>query len=131
MRERGDGNQAGDVVLIHYQDNPMAYARIEAIEPDMKKDWYQVTLLLLTIPAQTVTWILREAYIQGEPFTMGGQPVRVEKVERKKIGDRSQNTEDRIEAQNKGEKRQTTENPQPAFQKVKVIPFKKEKQKTE
>ena len=96
----------------------MAYARIEAIEPDMKKDWYQVTMLFLTIPAQTVTWILREAYIQGEPFTMGGQPVRVEKVEKQKTEHTKQDTL---------EKRPTTENPQPTVQNVKVIPFKKDK----
>jgi len=127
MWKRGERNQEGDVVLIHYQDKPMAYARIEAIEPDMKKDWYQVTLLFLTIPAQTVTWILREAYIQGELFTMGGQPVRLEKVEKQKIGDRTQNTGDRINEQNKGEKGQTTKNLQPTVQNVKVLPFKKEK----
>jgi hypothetical protein len=120
MWKRGERNQEGDVVLIHYQDKPMAYARIEAIEPDMKKDWYQVTLLFLTIPAQAVTWILREAYIQGELFTMGGQSVRLEKVEKEKIGDR-------INEQNKGEKGQTTKNPQPTVQNVKVLPFKKEK----
>ena len=122
MWKRSDGNQEGDVVLIGYQDKPMGYARIEAIEPDLKKDWYQVTLLFLTIPPQTVTWILREAYIDGEPFTMGGQPVRLEKVERQKTEDRKQNT---------GEKGQTTENRQPTTQTVKVIPFKKQNQKTE
>ena len=118
MWKRGERNQEGDVVLIHYQDKPMAYARIEAIEPDIKKDWYQVTLLFLTIPAHTVTWILREAYIQGELFTMGGQPVRLEKVEKQKTEDRKQDTL---------EKQQTTKNPQPTVQNVKVLPFKKEK----
>src|SRR5512135_1832143 len=82
MSGRREGNQEGDVVLIHYQDKPMAYARIDAIRPDQKKDWYQVTLLFLTIPAKAVTWILRSAYINGDPFTMGGQPVKLEKVER-------------------------------------------------
>ena len=77
-----DYNTIGDLILIHIQDKPAVYARIEAIGPDVKKDWYQVTLLLLTLPAQTVTWILREAYINGEPFTMGGQPMRLEKVPR-------------------------------------------------
>ena len=119
MWKRGDGNQEGDVVLIHYQDKPMTYARIEVIEPDVKKDWYQVTLLFLTIPLQTVTWILREAYIRGEPFTMGGQPVRLERVEKQKTELKKQDTV---------EKRPTeTENPQPTVQKPKVIPFKKEK----
>jgi hypothetical protein len=75
-------NREGDVVLIHYQDQPMAYARIEGINPDIKRDWYQVTLLLLTIPAQSVTWILRNEYINGTSFTMGGQSMRLEKVKK-------------------------------------------------
>lgn len=70
----------GDVVLVHYQDKPEVFARIESIEPDMKKDWYHVTLLLLTLPMQTVTWILRDAYINGEGFTMGGMPMRLDPV---------------------------------------------------
>jgi hypothetical protein len=118
MWKKGERNQEGDVVLIHYQDKPMAYARIETIEPDIKKDWYQVTLLFLTIPAQTVTWILREAYIHGELFTMGGQPVRLERVEKQKTENKKQDTLEKL---------QTTENPQPAVQSVKVLPFKKEK----
>jgi hypothetical protein len=72
----------GDVVLIYSQDQPAIFARIESIDSDIKKGWYQVTLLLLTIPTQTVTWILREAYIDGAPFTMGGRPMRLEKVKR-------------------------------------------------
>jgi hypothetical protein len=75
-------NHEGDLVLIFYQEIPTVYARIESIEPDMKKDWYQVGLLLLTIPAQTVTWILREEYITGTSFTMGGQSMRLEEVKR-------------------------------------------------
>lgn len=74
-----------DVVLIYFEDNPAVFARIEAIEPDIKKDWYHVTLLLLTIPTQTVTWILRDAYIGGSPFTMEGKPVRLEPVERDNV----------------------------------------------
>jgi hypothetical protein len=72
----------GKVILIYYKDQATAYARIESIGPDIKKGWYQVTLLLLTIPAQTVTWILRESYVDGAPFTMGGIPVRLEEVKR-------------------------------------------------
>lgn len=71
-----------DVVLIYFEDQPATFARIESIEPDIKKDWYHVTLLLLTIPIQTVTWILRQAYINGEQFTMGGKSVRLECVKK-------------------------------------------------
>jgi len=73
-------SREGDIVLIYHQDQPTLYARIEAIEPDVKKDWYRLKLLLLTIPAQAVTWILREEYINGAGFTMNGQPIRLEKV---------------------------------------------------
>ena len=75
-------NREGDLILIYYQETPTVYARIESIEPDMKKDWYQIGLLLLTIPAQTVTWTLREEYINGTSFTMGGQSMRLEEVKR-------------------------------------------------
>ena len=104
-------NTEGDVVLVHYQDKPAVYARIEDIQPDIKKDWYQVTLLLLTIPAQTVTWILREEYINGTPFTMGGQPMRLDKVERISVKTQSEDT-------SSPEGKQGTEKP------AKVIPFK-------
>ena len=82
MRKESAASREGDVVLIHYQDQPVAYARIEGINPDIKRDWYQVTLLLLTIPAQSVTWILKDEYINGASFTMGGKAMRLEKVKR-------------------------------------------------
>ena len=75
-----DMNREGDLVLIYYEDNPAVYARIDSVEPDTKKNWYQVTILLLTVPAQTVTWILREEYINGAQFTMGGRSMRLESV---------------------------------------------------
>ena len=72
----------GSVVLISYQNEPAMYARIEAVEPDVKRGWYHVTFLLLTIPPQPVTWILREEYINGEPFTKGGVPVTIKAVKK-------------------------------------------------
>jgi hypothetical protein len=72
----------GEVVLIYFNEQPGVFARIEAIEPDIKKDWYRITLLLLTLPVRPVTWILRESYIDGESFTMDGKPVRLEEVKR-------------------------------------------------
>jgi hypothetical protein len=70
-----------DLVLIYYEDKPLSFARIEAIEPDHKPSWYHVSLLLLQVPVQTVTWILRDAYIDGTEFTMNGKRMRLEKVE--------------------------------------------------
>ncbi len=72
--------QENDVVLIYFEDEPMVFARIEEISPDAKPEWFQVKLLLFQVPLQVVTWILRPAYIDGEPFTMGGKQMRLEKV---------------------------------------------------
>lgn len=70
-----------DIVLIYFEDEPTGFARIEEISPDVKKNWYHVRLLLLNLPLQTVSWILRDVYIDGEEFTMGGHRMRLEKVE--------------------------------------------------
>ena len=70
-----------DIVLIYFAENPLAFARIESILPDAKPDWYHVKFLLLQVPPQVVTWILRDVYINGESFTMDGKQMRLELVE--------------------------------------------------
>lgn len=70
-----------DLILVYYEDQPAIFARIEDISPDVKKGWYQVRLLLLNLPVTTVTWILRDAYINGGDFTMNGKRMRFEKIE--------------------------------------------------
>lgn len=70
----------GDVVLIFYRDESAFFARIDSIQPDIKKGWFKVHLLILAIPMRTVTWILREEYLNGIPFTMEGNPVRIESI---------------------------------------------------
>jgi hypothetical protein len=69
-----------DLILVHIQNQPAFFARIEQIAPDTKKNWWQVTLLALQLPVQHFTWLLDDNQIQGEAFTMGGIPVRIEKV---------------------------------------------------
>lgn len=69
-----------DLVLVHVDDKPGFYARIEDISPDVKKGWWIVKLLVLTFPLQVYTWILDESQIDGAPFTMGGTPLMLEKI---------------------------------------------------
>jgi hypothetical protein len=69
-----------DIVLIYFENQPLVFARIEEILPDKKKDWYHVRLLILQLPIQTVTWILKDVYINGQEFTMDGKKMRLEKV---------------------------------------------------
>jgi hypothetical protein len=69
-----------DLVLVHIEDKPSFYARIEDVSPDVKSGWWKVRLLVLTVPVQVYTWILDESQINGAPFTMGGTPIQLEKV---------------------------------------------------
>lgn len=69
-----------DLVLVHVDNRPGFFARIEDISPDIKPRWWQVSLLVLTVPIQVYTWILDESQIDGAPFTMGGTPMMLEKV---------------------------------------------------
>lgn len=70
----------GDVVLVYMDNNPAFFAKVDDISADVKPGWFQVKLLVLQVPLLVVTWILRQAYFNGEEFTMGGRPMRIEKV---------------------------------------------------
>jgi len=69
-----------DLVLVHVDNKPGFYARVEDISPDVKPGWWQVRLLVLTFPLQVFTWILDEFQLEYAPFTMGGTPIRLEPV---------------------------------------------------
>ena len=70
-----------DIVLIYMEEQPLVFARVESILPDSKPDWYHITLLLLQVPLQVTTWILKDVYINGDTFTMNGKKMRLEKIE--------------------------------------------------
>jgi hypothetical protein len=89
-----------DIVLIYLEDQPLSFARIEDILADSKPAWYHVKLLLLQIPLQIVTWILRDVYIEGAEFTMNGKRMRLEKVV---APDEPQSREPNTENEEKGE----------------------------
>jgi hypothetical protein len=69
-----------DLVLVYLDHAPTFYARINEITPDVKRGWYQVELLVLSLPAQTVVWIISSRHLEGEEFTMGGRPVQLKLV---------------------------------------------------
>lgn len=72
--------QESQLVLVHVDNKPGFYARIEEIVADSKPGWWQVKLLVLTFPLQVFTWILDEDQLAEAPFTMGGTPIRLEKL---------------------------------------------------
>lgn len=69
-----------DIVLIHVDNKPGFYARIEELTADVKPGWWQVRLMVFTFPLQMFTWILDESQLDGAPFTMGGTPIRMERI---------------------------------------------------
>lgn len=70
----------GDLVLVQVDARPGFFARIEDISPDAKAGWWQVKLLVLTMPLQLYTWTLDTSQVEGATFTMGGTPIQLEKV---------------------------------------------------
>ncbi|UCE05907.1 MAG: hypothetical protein JSW07_20330 [bacterium] len=69
-----------DVILVYIDNNPTFFAQIENITPDVKKGWWRVKLIILQIPLMVTIWILDNEQIRGADFTMGGTPIRIEKV---------------------------------------------------
>ena len=78
--DEGAMAKVNDVVLIYLEDAPVSFARVENILPDAKKDWYHIKLLMLQIPMQVVTWILKDEYINGLEFHMNGKKMKLEEV---------------------------------------------------
>jgi hypothetical protein len=72
----------GDLVAIYIDNKPSVYARIENIEPDIKRHWYQVKFLFLGFPPQEMTWILKEEYLEGSSFTMKDVPIQIMPIEK-------------------------------------------------
>ena len=72
--------QPGDVILVHVEEKPAFFGRVEEILLDRKVGWRQIRFQVLTIPLQEFTWILEPCQIDGDPFTMGGTPVRIERL---------------------------------------------------
>ena len=70
-----------DLVLVYLENQPVFFARIESIFPDIKPGWFRMKFLILQVPVSLNEWILLPEYIQGEAFTMGGKKVHIEKVE--------------------------------------------------
>jgi hypothetical protein len=70
----------GEVILIHVNQQPAFFARIENIQADRKKGWWQMEMLPLSIPLHTTIWTLDDDQLCGAPFTMQGHPVRIDRV---------------------------------------------------
>ncbi len=81
MNLKQDSVLEQEIVLIHIEEQPAFYARVEKITADVKPHWWRVKFLMLTIPLNVATWILDDEQIRGADFTMGGTPIRIEKVE--------------------------------------------------
>ncbi len=72
-----DSTDIGDLVLIVSKEPQMlVYALVTNIVRDTtrKDEWWQLSLVFLTVPPQQITWTLRTAQMTGmEVFTMGGE----------------------------------------------------------
>ena len=81
-----DSTDIGDLVLIVAKEPQISvfYALVTDLERDTsrKNEWWHVSLTLLTLPPQEITWTLRTPQFTGmEVFTMGGEERFVKAVD--------------------------------------------------
>jgi hypothetical protein len=70
--------QPSDVVLVHVREKPIFYGQIRAIEPDVKRGWYRLTLQSAFGEHQ---WILEDVHLfLGQTWTFHGVPHRIERI---------------------------------------------------
>ena len=62
----------GDIILV-CMPGGISYGLVHSIENDAKKNWYNLTFTLLTVPPLKVTWTLRIPQMCGEIFTINDQ----------------------------------------------------------
>lgn len=63
---------SGDIVLVGMPTG-LFYGVVQSIEPNIKKNWYNIRFKLLVVPPVDMTWILRIPQMTGEIFTINGQ----------------------------------------------------------
>jgi len=71
----------GQVILVYIKEEPGFFARVERVQPDQKKGWWQMTFLVLAIPLKTMSWILDDEQMRGQTFTMNGVAMQIKQVE--------------------------------------------------
>ena len=81
-----DSTDIGDLVLIVAKEPQISvfYALVTDIERDTsrKNEWWHISLTLLSLPPQEITWTLRTPQFTGmEVFTMGGEERFVKAVD--------------------------------------------------
>jgi len=77
--------EEGDIVVV-LTENPqtLTYAVVSGFERDTAKvnEWWHVTMQLVSVPPQQVTWTLRTPQFTGEDiFTMGGEKRYIKAVD--------------------------------------------------
>lgn len=66
--------QLNEIFLCEIEGVNSFYGKIESIIPDIKRGWYIFTFTILNPQqTQTLSWILREEYIDGDMFTIDGK----------------------------------------------------------
>jgi len=80
-----DTTAVGDLVLV-VMETPLSclYALVRGFERDFEKrdEWWRISLHLLALPPEEVSWILRPAQFTGqEIFSMGGEKRYIKAVD--------------------------------------------------
>jgi len=62
----------GDIILVGMPSG-VFYGLVDSIEPDHKKNWYEMKFKLLILPPLELSWKLRIPQMSGELFTINSE----------------------------------------------------------
>ena len=63
----------GDIILVGMPSG-VFYGLVDSIEPDHKKNWFEMNFKLLILPPVELSWKLRIPQMSGELFTINEEP---------------------------------------------------------
>jgi len=73
---------ANDVALLIVSGQSQCFARVEQIVEDTAPGWVNVTFTILVVPTKVLRFIVPESALIGGEFSVGGTPMRFEKLAR-------------------------------------------------
>lgn len=86
-----------DDILLVGMPSGLFYGVVQAIDRNIKKDWYNLSFKLLVIPPADITWILRVPQMSGELFTINGENHFVIAVDTTRIEQKPEDEKPKVE----------------------------------
>lgn len=69
--------EEGDIVTIIVEGIEQGYGFVEEIKNNVKPDWYDVSIVLISKVKKVLVWTINETYLKENEFRINGATVRL------------------------------------------------------